>query len=281
MSVRVQTGRKQPQVWRIGRHVVAIAICIVMAFPVYWMLVTALTPNANLVSGVATLWPQHFYLQNFSDAFAAHPWGEWFLNTLVVGIASVLITVSTNLLAGYSFAKLSFPGKTIIFFLLLSTLMVPIQVGMVPTFRITVDLHMFDSLWGVIIPEIPAAFGIFLARQFMLSIPNELLEAARVDGANHLRIFISVVLPLCRPLIAVLVLFNFMFRWNDFAWPLIILKSPDSYTMPVGLLYLQGQYTVNYGQLLGMALITIMPMVVIFLFLQRYFVEGLLRSGIK
>jgi ABC-type glycerol-3-phosphate transport system permease component len=281
MSARVQSGRRQPPIWSIARHAIAVVICIVMAFPVYWMLVTALTPNANMVSGVAHLWPDHFYLNNFTDAFAAQPWGRWFWNTLFVGVMSVLITVSTNLLAGYSFAKLNFPGKTLIFFLLLSTLMVPIQVGMVPTFRIAVDLHLFDSLWGVIIPEIPAAFGIFLARQYMLSIPNELLEAARVDGAGHLRIFLSIVLPLCRPLVAVLVLFNFMFRWNDFAWPLIILKTPDKYTMPVGLLYLQGQYTVNYGQLLGMALITILPMLIIFLFLQRYFVEGLLRSGIK
>jgi ABC-type glycerol-3-phosphate transport system permease component len=154
-------------------------------------------------------------------------------------------------------------------------------VTMVPTFRITVDLHMFGSLWGVIIPEVAAAFGIFLSRQFMMSIPNELLEAARIDGAGHVRTFLRVVLPLCKPLIAVLVLFNFMFRWNDFAWPLIILKNPADYTLPVGLLFLQGQYTVNYAQMLGMALVTILPMLVLFIALQRYFVEGLLRSGIR
>jgi ABC-type glycerol-3-phosphate transport system permease component len=267
--------------WKVLRHVVAIALCVVMAFPVYWMLVTALTPNGEMTAGVAKLWPQHFYVQNFIDGFKAQPWRQWFVNTLFVAVISVLLTVSTNLLAGYAFAKLSFRGKTLLFFLLISTLMVPIQVTMVPTFRITVDLHMFDSFWGVIIPEIPAAFGIFLARQYMLAIPSELLEAARVDGAGHFRTFFQVVLPSCKPLIAVLVLFNFMFRWNDFVWPLIILKSPEKYTMPVGLLYLQGQYTVNYGQMMGMALATILPMLLIFLALQRYFVEGLLRSGIK
>lgn len=267
--------------WDKGRYVVAILICALMAFPVYWMLVTALTPNSELIAGVSGFLPQHFDVQNFVTAFQAQPWGRWFVNTIIIGVLSVLITVSTNLLAGYAFAKLSFPGKTIIFFLLLSTLMVPIQVTMVPTFRITVDLGMFDSLWGVVIPEIPAAFGIFLARQFMLSIPDELLDAARMDGAGHLKTFVTVVLPLCKPLVAVLVLFNFMFRWNDFTWPLIILKSPENYTLPVGLLFLQGQYTLNYAQILGMAFVTILPMLVIFLFLQRYFVEGLVRSGLK
>lgn len=260
---------------------IAIAICAVMAFPIYWMLVTALTPNSDLIAGVIGYFPHHLDFGNFRAAWDAQPWGRWFLNTIIVGVSSVLITVTTNVLAGYAFAKLSFPGKVVIFFALLSTLMVPIQVTMVPTFRITVDLHMFDTLPGVIVPEIAAAFGIFLARQFMLSIPNELLEAARVDGAGHLKTFIKVVLPLCKPLIAVLVLFNFMFRWNDFAWPLIILKTPSNYTLPVGLLYLQGEYTVNYAQLLGMTFLTLLPMLVIFIILQRYFVEGLLRSGIK
>jgi ABC-type glycerol-3-phosphate transport system permease component len=266
---------------RLVKHVVAIIICLVMAFPIYWMIVTALTPNADLIAGVAGYWPRHFDFANFTNAWSAQPWARWFFNTVLVGIGSVLITVSTNVLAGYAFAKLKFPGKVPIFFLLLATMMVPIQVTMVPTFRITVDLHLFGSLWGVIIPEVAAAFGIFLSRQFMISIPDELLEAARIDGAGHLTVFRRIILPLCKPLLAVLVLFNFMFRWNDFAWPLIVLKNPSDYTLPVGLLFLQGQYTVNYAQLLGMALVTILPMLVLFVLLQRYFVEGLLRSGIR
>ena len=273
--------RRGPRAWRVGRHIIAIAICAIMAFPIYWMIVTALTPNSDLVAGVAGYWPHHFDVANFVDAWDAQPWGRWFINTVLVSAASVVITVPTNILAGYAFAKLSFPGKNFIFILLLATLMVPIQVTMVPTFRITVDLHMFDSLWGVIIPGVATAFGIFLSRQFMMSVPNELLAAARVDGANHLTTFVRVVLPLCKPLVAVLVLFNVMYRWNDFASPLIILKTPAKYTLPVGLLYLQGQYTVNYSQMLGMALLTILPMLAIFIFLQRYFVQGLLRSGIK
>ncbi len=263
------------------RHGTAIAVCVFMAFPVYWMLVTALQPEADLTAGVASIFPTHFDVGNFVAALKAQPWSTWFFNTLVVSAASVLLSVSTSVLAGYAFAKMRFWGKSIAFGGILATLIMPIQVVIVPLFRITVRLHMFDSLWGVIIPEIAYPFGVFLARQYMMSIPNELLEAARVEGAGSWRVFTRAVLPLCRPLIAVLVLFNVAYRWSDFAWPLIILKSPSHYTITVGLLYLQGEYTVNYAQMMGMALLTVMPMLLLFLFLQRYFVQGLLRSGVR
>lgn len=263
------------------RHAVAIVLCLVMIFPVYWMLITALQPESQLLGGVTKLWPQHLDFGNFSAALHAQPWGRWFWNTVLVSAASVVLAVSTSLLAGYAFAKLRFWGRSIVFVLILCTLIMPIQVVMVPMFRVTVDLHMFDSLWGVILPEVPYPFGIFLARQYMMSIPNELLEAARVDGAGELRTFTRAVLPLCKPLIAVLVLFNVIYRWTDFAWPLIVLKSPAHYTITVGLLYLQGQNVVNYAQELGMALLTVLPMLILFACLQRYFVQGLLRSGIR
>jgi ABC-type glycerol-3-phosphate transport system permease component len=194
---------------------------------------------------------------------------------------SVVLTVTFSVLAGYAFAKLRFPGRGLLFVLILCTLIMPVQVVIVPQFRVVVDLHLFDSLWGVILPGVADAFGVFLARQYMMSIPNELLEAARVDGANAFMTFYRAVLPLCKPLLAVLVLFNVIYRWTDFAWPLIVLKSPAHYTVTVGLLYLQGEYTQNYAQELGMALLTILPMLVLFAFLQRYFVQGLLRSGIR
>jgi ABC-type glycerol-3-phosphate transport system permease component len=252
-----------------------------MIFPVYWMLVTALQPEGSLLAGVAKLWPQHLDFGNFSAALSAQPWGRWFLNTVLVSIGSVVLAVPTSLLAGYAFAKMRFRGRGVVFVLILCTIIMPIQVIMVPMFRVTSDLHMFDSIWGVILPEVPYPFGVFLARQYMLSIPNELLEAARVDGAGEVRTFTRAVLPLCKPLIAVLVLFNVIYRWNDFAWPLIILKSTNQYTITVGLLYLQGQNVVNYAQELGMALLTVLPMLGLFAFLQRYYVQGLLRSGIR
>ena len=263
------------------RHLVAIAICLVMIFPVYWMFVTAVQPEADLLNGVSGLLPKHLDFGNFTAALRAQPWGRWFLNTVVVAAVSVVLTVTFSVLAGYAFAKLRFPGRGLIFVLILCTLIMPVQAIIVPQFRVVVDLHIFNSLAGVILPGVADAFGIFLARQYMMSIPNELLEAARVDGAGPFATFHRAVLPLCKPLIAVLVLFNVVYRWTDFAWPLIVLKSPSHYTVTVGLLYLQGEYTQNYAQLLGMALLTILPMLVLFAFLQRYFVQGLLRSGIR
>ena len=271
--------RKRRLIWL--RHAAATAVCLFMAFPVYWMLVTALQPEANLTAGVAHIFPTHLDFSNFAAAWRAQPWTRWFINTLLVSGASVVLSVSTSVLAGYAFAKMHFWGKSLAFAGILATLIMPIQVIIVPLFRITVDLHMFNSLWGVIIPEVAFPFGVFLSRQYMMSIPDELLEAARVEGAGALRTFTRAVLPLCRPLIAVLILFNVAYRWSDFAWPLIVLDNPSHYTITVGLLYLQGEYTVNYAQMLGMALITVMPMLLLFLFLQRYFVQGLLRSGVR
>ena len=252
-----------------------------MIFPIYWMLVSALQPEGDLLAGVAKLWPQHLDFHNFSTALGAEPWGRWFLNTVLVSAGSVILAVPGSLLAGYAFAKMRFWGRGLVFLLILCTIILPIQVIMVSMFRVTSDLHMFNSIWGIILPEVPYPFGIFLTRQYMLSIPDELLEAAKVDGAGEFRTFTRAVLPLCKPLIAVLVLFNVIYRWNDFAWPLIIGKSSHDYTITVGLLYLAGQNVVNYAQELGMALLTVVPVLVLFAFLQRWYVQGLLRSGIR
>jgi multiple sugar transport system permease protein len=160
-------------------------------------------------------------------------------------------------------------------------MMIPAQAIMIPQFRMVSSLGIYGTFWAVILPSAASAFGIFLARQFMQSVPDELLEAARVDGAGNLTIFVRIVLPLCRPLIAVMVLLSFMAQWNDFLWPLIVLKTPELYTLPVSLRFLQGQYDANYGGLMAMALMTCLPLVVLFLLLQRYFVQGLARTGIK
>jgi ABC-type glycerol-3-phosphate transport system permease component len=202
---------------------------------------------------------------------------------LLIALAVTAITVVVNLLAGYAFAKMPFRGRSVLFLLLLSTMMIPVQAIMVPQFDLIIDLGLYGSLWSVILPTSATVFGIFLARQFFLAIPDELLEAARVDGAGMLRTFLRIVLPLSRPLIAVLVLLTFMGAWNDFAWPLIALfSSQDLFTLPVGLVTdLKGQYGTNYGALMAMSLLLILPMVVLFVAFQRYFVAGLARSGIR
>jgi multiple sugar transport system permease protein len=188
-----------------------------------------------------------------------------------------------NLLAGYAFAKLRFRGKNPLFLLLLSTMMIPVQAIMVPQFKLSTGLGLYGSIWSVILPESAAVFGVFLARQFFLAIPDELTEAARVDGAGQLRTFFSIVLPLCKPLLAVLTLLTFMNEWNAFGWPLVALFSDEQlFTLPIGMVTdLQGQYTSNYGAIMAMSLLMIAPMVVLFVAFQKYFVQGLARSGIK
>lgn len=263
------------------RFAVVAVICVFMLFPLYCMVVVAFTSKSELFDGGSHLWPHRFTMANFTNLFAKFPVGTWFLNSVLVASLTTVLSVTVNLLAGYAFAKLRFWGRTPLFVLVLSTMMIPAQAIMLPQFRTVVHLGLFGTFWAVILPSAATAFGIFLARQFFLSVPDELLEAARIDGAGSVRIFAQIVLPLCKPLIATMVLLAFMGQWNDFLWPLITLKDPNLYTLPVSMRFLQGQYDANYGGLMAMALLTCLPLVAMFLILQRYFVQGLATTGIK
>ena len=205
----------------------------------------------------------------------------WFQNSVVIGLFVTALTVFVNLLAGYAFARLQFRGRNTIFLLTLATMMIPVQAIMVAQFKLVSGLGIYGTYWGVILPGAAAAFGIFLARQFFIGIPEEIIEAARIDGAGQMRIFLQVVLPLCKPLIAVLTLLTLMSSWNDFAWPLIALKENELFTLPIGLLYLKNQTSPDYESIMALALISVLPMVILFLVFQRYFVQGFARSGIK
>ncbi|HYO39283.1 MAG TPA: carbohydrate ABC transporter permease [Nocardioidaceae bacterium] len=263
------------------RVLVCAVVALVMIFPVYCMVVVALTPKAELFSSGSHLWPTELTFANFSDLFSRFPLGVWFTNSVLVAAITTVLSVTVNLLAGYALAKVRFVGRSAVFLLVLSTMMIPTQAIMIPQFRMVSGLGLYGTFWAVILPSASTALGIFLARQFMLSVPDELLEAARVDGAGNLRIFVRIVLPLSKPLIAVMTLLAFMGQWNDFLWPLITLKDPALYTLPVAMRFLQGQFDQNYGGLMAMALMASLPLVVLFLTLQRFFVEGLSRSGIK
>jgi ABC-type glycerol-3-phosphate transport system permease component len=266
---------------RPARVAVCTLVALVMVFPVYCMVVVAFTPRSELFSSGAHLWPHQLTLANFDRLFTRFPLGRWFTNSVLVAAITTALSVTVNLLTGYALAKVRFAGRSALFLLVLSTLMIPTQAIMIPQFRMVTGLGLYGTFWAVILPSASTALGIFLARQFMMSVPDELLEAARVDGAGNLRIFLRVVLPLSRPLIAVMVLLAFMGQWNDFLWPLITLKDPSLYTLPVALRFLQGQYQADYGGLMAMALLASLPLIVLFLFLQRYFVEGLTRTGLK
>jgi ABC-type glycerol-3-phosphate transport system permease component len=263
------------------RWITAAGLAVLFAFPLYWMLVSAVSPLSELRAGDYGLWPHSFELSNFTDAWQRFPFGRWFLNSWIIAVASVVLTVSINVVCGYAFAKLRFPGREVLFLLIVSTLMIPIQVIMVPQFRIVADLGWVDSYLGVIVPRAAEAFGIFFARQYFRGIPDELIEAARIDGAGEWAIFRRVALPLAKPLIATLIIFTFMWRWNEFAWPLIVLKDTEVYTLPIGLLFLKGQYATDVTALMSMAILSIAPTALVFIAFQRYFIEGVLRSGLK
>ena len=263
------------------RVAAAILVSAVLVFPLYWMVVVALSPRAELVSGDLRLWPQSLTLDNFRNVLSAFPVAEWFGNSVAIALVVAAITVTVSMLAGYAFAQLRFRGSNVLFLVSLATLMIPVQVIMVTLFKLVTTFGLYGSYWAVILPTSASAFGVFLARQFILAIPQELLQAAQLDGAGPLRVFTRIVLPLSRPLLAVLFFMSVLQTWNDFAWPLIALKQNALFTLPIGLLYLQGQFGSDYGGTMAFALIDVTPMVVLFLVFQRYFVQGFARSGIR
>jgi alpha-1,4-digalacturonate transport system permease protein len=284
-SVLPGRGEKEPRGRLKGANLfvwlVLVVVALVVAFPLYWMFATAVRPKKEIFSGGLDLVPSPFVWSNFSDAWNKLPWDQFYINSIAIAAIAVPITVFINLLAGYTFAKYKFPGRDILFLLMISTLMIPIQVIMVPEFLIVAKLGWVNTWWGVLVPRAAEAFGLFMVRQFMVSIPDELIEAARLDGAGEFTIFRRVVLPLSWPVIAVLSIFTFMWRWNDFAWPLVVLQEQSAYTVPLGLSLMQGQYFTDWTGLMSMSLLSIIPMMLVFIFFQRYFIQGIASTGLK
>ena len=284
-STSTKTKPRTPQRagagWASWRAVALVVGALVLLFPLYWMVITAFSGQGALTSGPLRFFPADPTLDGFRRAFALLPFGSFFLNSTAIALVAMALSVTLNLLAGYVLAKYRFRGQQVVFVMIVSTLMIPVQVVMVPQFQLVAGLGWINSYWAVIVPRAAEAFGIFLCRQFMLGIPDEVLEAARLDGAGHLRIFWSIVLPMSRPLIAVLVILTFMYRWNEFAWPLIVLNDQQLFTVPIGLAFLQGEYGTDYPALMGMALLSTLPVLVVFAIFQRQFVEGVARSGLR
>jgi multiple sugar transport system permease protein len=274
-------SRRRHRVGLAVRIVLALAVSAIVLFPLYWMVVVALSTRAELLGGDLRLWPRSFTLANFHRVLDSFPVSTWFANSLAIALVVAMISVTISLLAGYAFAQLRFRGASVLFLLAVSTLTIPVQVIMVPLFKLVVDLNLYGTYWAVILPTSASAFGVFLARQFIIAIPRDLIDAARIDGAGHIRVFAQIVLPLSKPLLAVLFFMSLLQTWNDFAWPLIALKENQLFTLPIGLLYLQGQFGSDYGATMAFALLNVTPMVVLFLVFQRYFVQGFARSGIR
>ena len=258
-----------------------LAGALVMVFPIYWMAATAVRPRGEIFEALVSLYPSSVTWDNFSATWHRYPLLTWAGNSVVIAVIAVVITVFINLLCGYTFAKFRFFGRNVLFFAILGALIVPIQVIIVPEFLIVSALGLLNTHWGVILPRAAEAFGIFMVRQIMVSIPDELLEAARLDGAGEFSIFVRIVLPLSKPIIFVLVVFTFMWRWNDFAWPLVVLTDQSMFTLPLGLNLLRGEVNPEWGTIMAMALLTLVPMLAIFLGFQRLLIQGIASTGLK
>ncbi|MFC7405685.1 carbohydrate ABC transporter permease [Georgenia alba] len=259
------------------------ALAAVMVFPMYWMVVSALTPGGQSQSREFYLWPDEPTTANFVEVFATQPVWQWLSNSMLVAGVGTALSVCVSLGAGYALAKFRFRGRGLIYSAFLVTIMMPIQVTLVPAFLVVARIGLVDSPWAVILPTLFDVVGIFIARQFMLGVPDPLLEAARLDGANEFRTFVSVVLPTCGPLIGVLVILGFMTRWNDFLWPLVVLQGNENLTVPVGLSTLTANpaFSSPWGAVMAVATVTVLPLLAVFLVFQRQFVQGIANTGIK
>ncbi|MBL8056300.1 MAG: carbohydrate ABC transporter permease [Anaerolineales bacterium] len=286
--------RPRPLVQMLLYSVLALA-GLTMVVPFLWMIVTSLRPEAQLFDASAGWLPRELNWGNYLTAWQRASFSHYALNTAVYAVASTAGQVLFGAMAGYAFARLQVPGRNLLFVLVLATMMIPFQMLLVPLFVMLRHwplaggndwlggggIGLVDSLPGLILPNLVTPFGIFLMRQFTLSLPGELADAARIDGAGETQIFFQIMLPLTRPALVTLAIFAFQEAWNDFTWPLVISTTAQSRTLQLGLQVFQDQTLTEWGPLMAGTAITILPLIVIFIIGQRYFVEGIALTGTK
>jgi multiple sugar transport system permease protein len=272
---------------RVALYATLIGTSLLMIGPLYWAFATSFKPAGDVFASPPKWIPDPWTLGNYRDVFTQLPFGRYFLNSVIVTGSIVGLNVVFDTAAAYAFAKLRFPGRNVLFFLLLITLMVPFQVNLIPLYRIMVKLHDLSPALGVdtysalILPGAIQVFGVFLMRQFIASIPDEILESARMDGASEFRILRSVIFPLAAPGMATLAIFTFLGAWNDFLWPMIVTNTDAARTLPVGVAMLARRNTVNWGDTMAGTALAAAPMILVFLLLQRRFIEGLTAGSVK
>jgi multiple sugar transport system permease protein len=282
-------------VTRAVSHLILVFGGVVMLLPFVWMLSTSVKPADQLFTVPPTWLPHPIQWDNYAKAMGAGSFGRYALNSLSLGVANLVSNVLLSALAGYAFARLRFPGRNALFVLVLATLMVPYQVTIIPLFVIVRHIPLFggndllgqggigwiNSYWGLIVPGAVGAFGIFMLRQFFQTLPVELEDAARIDGAGELRIFWQIMLPLAMPAVATLAIFSFQAGWNAFLWPLLITTTDDMRTIQVGLTVFVQQYSTQWDQLMAATVVATLPVIVVFGLGQRLLVRSIAFSGIK
>ncbi|HZG13651.1 MAG TPA: carbohydrate ABC transporter permease [Candidatus Bathyarchaeia archaeon] len=252
-----------------------------MIGPFLWMLLTSFKTLGEATQVPPIIFPKVFQWKNYADATVTLPFFAFYWNTIITTVAKVLGQMILCSIAAYAFARIEFPGRNVLFVFCLSVLMVPSQVYLLPQFLLIRDLGWLNSLEALIVPGLFSAFGTFLLRQFFLTLPKELEESAKLDGCNHIQIYFHIMLPLIKPGLIALAIFTALWSWNDLMWPLIVNSSPEKMTLAAGLASLQGQNMTHYPILMAGALLAILPMIILFMFLQKQFVEGISLTGSK
>jgi multiple sugar transport system permease protein len=270
---------RRTEAWLVNGALFGAAIAAV--FPLAWMIAVSLMAPGEASTSPPPLVPAAPTLASYRELFTRGDITRNLINSLGIATAATVLSLAFNVTAGYAFAKLRFAGRTLIWKLLLGVMLIPAQVAMIPLFLMLKQLGLVNSYAGVLIPSLASVFGIFLVRQYALALPDEMLEAARIDGASEPRIFWSIVLPVLRPVLVTLAIFAFLGAWNDFLWPLIILADDARQTLPVGLAALSREHAGDSELMMAGAVITIVPVLAVFLALQRYYLRGLLSGSVK
>lgn len=276
----------QTKIWKErGTSILLAFLLMILAFlflmPIVWVICSSFKSAGELFAWPPSLIGKNPSLANYQKALYEGEFGVYFFNSVFTSVVATVLTVIVNMMSGYAFAKYHFKGQKILFAMVLSTLMVPLEVIMIPIFKVIVATNLYNSLWGLIIPAIASPTAVFLIKQYYVGIPDAYMEAARIDGASELNIFTRIMVPMGKPIISVLCIFSFMWRWNDYLWPKLVINSKTKYTIQLALANFSGEYSVDWNSLLAMSAISMIPVIIVFVALQKYIIGGMTLSGVK
>lgn len=261
--------------------ILLIVLTFIFLMPIVWVIGSSFKSVSELFSWPPSLFGSNPTIGNYIKAMEEGNFPLYFTNTVFVSVVATLLTIVVNVMSGYAFAKYRFKGQKILFGIVLATLMVPLEVIMIPIFKVIVATNLYNNLWGLIIPAVASPTAVFLVKQYYEGITGAYMEAARIDGASETKIFLQIMLPLAKPVISVLTIFSFMWRWNDYLWPKLVINSKTKYTIQLALANFSGEYSVDWNSLLAMSVISMIPVIIVFVALQKYIIGGMTAGGVK